>query len=425
LSKRYVMEKAILIISEFNISKDASWTQEDNLQELSSLVVSSGLKIAGSIFCRREKPTPDYFIGKGKAEEIGLSAAESGADVVIFNDELNLTQQRNLEEIINIKIIDRTQLILDIFAQRAKSQEGKIQVELAQLNYLLPRLSGKGILLSRLGGGIGTRGPGEQKLEMDRRRIKKRIAGLKKDLEHLTAQRESLRTARKKYQLPIVALVGYTNAGKSTLFNVLSDSRVLVMDKLFATLDPTIRKFILPDGQKILFVDTVGFLHNLPHHLIESFKATLEEVSGADILVHVLDISHPKASQHSAAVFEVLKQLKSDEKPFITALNKIDKVESKELLNVLSREFSDSVFISALKREGLDKLLEELMHNLPKVFEYVHVKLPVNKSSLLNMIYGQGKVDTVSYEGGNLYIKAQLPVNLKGKLEKEGFVLSQ
>jgi len=417
------MEKAILIVCEFN-SKDKNWTRQDVYEELASLVSSCGLKVAGNIFCNKDKPSADYFVGRGKAQEIALLSAKLNADVIIFNDELTATQQRNLEEVTNTKIIDRTQLILDIFAQRARSKEGKIQVELAQLNYLLPRLSGKGIFLSRLGGGIGTRGPGEQKLEVDRRTIKEKISKLKNELRHLMAQRESSRATRKKQQLPLVAMVGYTNAGKSTLFNALSNSDVLVMDKLFATLDPTIRKFVLPDGRKILFVDTVGFLHNLPHNLIEAFKATLEEITGADILIHVLDISHPKAKEHSAAVFDVLKELKSEEKPFITVLNKTDKVESKDFLNILSRNFPDSLPISALKKSGLNILLEELMRRLPAALKYAQLELPHEKAFLLSTIYSQGKVDLVKNKGNKLLVEAQLPASLKGRLKKEGFVVS-
>lgn len=424
------MEKAVLVISEFfdqepdrrKSRQGTSWTPEDIYEELCGLVRSSGLGIAGNIFCPREKPTPDYFIGKGKALEIALLSARLNADVVIFNDELTATQQRNLEELINTKIIDRTQLILDIFAQRAKSREGKVQVELAQLNYLLPRLSGKGILLSRLGGGIGTRGPGEQKLEMDRRRIKNRIIKLKEELEHLTDQRRSLRMGRKRHELPVVALVGYTNAGKSTLFNALTDSDVLVMDKLFATLDPTIRRFTLPNGQKVLFVDTVGLLHKLPHHLIEAFKATLEEISGADILIHVLDMSHPKAKEHNAAVLEVLRELKSDNKPIVMALNKIDKLEPPDMLHIASRDFPGGLTISALKKEGLVDLAEELAQRLPNTLEYVCLKLPNGRASLLGAIYREGRVDCVKAKGKWLYVEAQVPARLKGKLEKEGLI---
>ena len=417
------MEKAFLVISEFRIDRDISSSCEDINNELSSLVKSSGLEIAGDAYCRLLKPTPDYFIGKGKAQEIAFLCAKFNADVVIFNDELTATQQRNLEDLVKVKVIDRTQLILDIFAQRASSKEGKVQVELAQLNYILPRLGGKGILLSRLGGGIGTRGPGEQKLEMDRRRIKDRIASLKNQLRHLTSQRASLRAARKKHQLPTAALVGYTNAGKSTLFNALTDSKVLVLDKLFATLDPTIRRFELPNGQKVLFVDTVGFLTRLPHHLIEAFKATLEEISGADILMHVIDISHPKAKEHSIAVFDVLKRLQADKKPVITLLNKVDKIPSEEELRVLRGDFPEGLAISALKKEGLGNLVKELQQRLPVTLRYVRLKCSSSKASLLNIIHSKGSILKIEYDAKWIYLEARIPEILMGKLLKYGFVL--
>jgi len=415
------MEKAFLVIAEFNKNKE--WASEDECQELYELVRSSGLKIVGDTISRRRAPASDYFVGKGKAEEIALLCGQLDADVIIFSDELSSTQLRNLEELIGVKVIDRTQLILDIFAQRARSKEGKLQVELAQLNYLLPRLAGKGTLLSRLGGGIGTRGPGEQKLEMDRRRLKIRIMKLNEELKSLTDSRSSLRASRKKHDIPVVALVGYTNAGKSTLFNALTNSGVLVMDKLFATLDPTIRRSKLTDGQKILFIDTVGFLHRLPHHLIEAFKATLEEISGADILIHVLDINHVKAREHNSAVFEVLEELDSDQKPIITVLNKIDKLESKNVLHLFLKIFPGAVAVSALKREGLDALLNEITEKLPGVFQYAELKIPGSRQSVLSAIYSEGRVDSVSYKGGYLYVKARVSARLFGRLEKEGFVV--
>ena len=414
------MEKALLVIADFK--KDKNWTAQDDCDELSELVRSSGVKAAGDIFCRIKSPAPRFFVGEGKAREIAILAAQMGVDAVIFNDELSATQLRNLEEVINAKIIDRTQLILDIFAQRAKSREGKIQVELAQLNYLLPRLSGKGVSLSRLGGGIGTRGPGEQKLEVDRRRINTKISKLEDELKVLTDKRESSRDLRKKHDLPVIALVGYTNAGKSTLFNAFTDSNVLVMNKLFATLDPTIRRFTLPQGEDILFVDTVGFLHRLPHNLIEAFKATLEEISGADVLMHVLDVSHPKALQQASAVMEVLKELNLQDKPIIVALNKIDKVDSVSVLHLFSRCFPGSLPISALKKEGFDLLIKELVDRLPKTMEYVHVRLPAVKRPLLDIIYKEGKVDSVKFEGEFIYIKAQVPKALKGRFQKQGLL---
>ncbi len=282
------MEKAILVTVD--IKKEKGWAAGDRAGELRELARSSGASVEGEIVCQKEKPTPDLFIGKGKLEELVLLSGQKRADLVVFNNDLTPTQLRNIEKGLDyIKVVDRTQLILDIFSQHAESMEGKIQVELAQLEYLLPRLTGRGIQLSRLGAGIGTRGPGEKILEYDRRRIRERIARLKVELKNLGVRRQALRKRRRDAMLASVAIVGYTNAGKTTLLNRLTNSRKLVADKLFSTLDPVARSYILPNNLKVLFHDTVGFLYNLPHHLVESFKATLEEVRMADLLVHVLD----------------------------------------------------------------------------------------------------------------------------------------
>jgi GTP-binding protein HflX len=269
----------------------------------------------------------------------------------------------NLEEATHARVIDRTQLILDIFARRANSNEGKVQVELAQLLYRLPRLTGKGTEMSRLGGGIGTVGPGEQKLEVDRRRIRTRIFKLEEDLEGLKQRRSMMRKKRERFSLPTVALVGYTNSGKSTLLNALTGSGVVVQDKLFSTLDPTVRQFIMPDMRKVLFIDTVGFLAELPHHLIEAFKATLEEVVEADLILHLVDASHPKAKEQAGAVYSVLKEIGAEGKPVLTALNKIDKTDEAVIAG-LKKFFPDSIAISALKCEGFDALLDAVQQKL-------------------------------------------------------------
>ncbi|MFA5410917.1 MAG: GTPase HflX [Candidatus Omnitrophota bacterium] len=302
------MERALLVTIKLDSEKD-NWQLEDSAVELEELAVTSGAEVVDNITCIREKPTPNFFIGRGKAEEIALLSHELGADTVIFSHDLSGTQQRNLEEIINKKTIDRTQLILDIFARHARTPEGKMQVELAQLQYLMPRLIGKGVILSRLGGGIGTSGPGEQKLEVDRRRIRKKIDKLKNDLGHMSLHRRTMRKQRKEKALPTVALVGYTNAGKSTLLNALTGAGQVVADSLFTTLDPLSKNLHLPNGENIIISDTVGFLNNLPHHLIEAFKATLEEAAQADLLVHVLDVSNPLLEEHNKAVFRVLEEL--------------------------------------------------------------------------------------------------------------------
>lgn len=402
------MEKAILVITHLKKDKSA-WERRDSAQELRELTCSSGGEVGGEISAEIERPHPAYFIGRGKAEEVAHLVQEKKAQLVIFNDNLSSTQQRNLEEIIQVKTIDRTQLILDIFAQHARSNEGKIQVELAQLEYLLPRLSGKGIMLSRLGAGIGTRGPGEQKLEVDRRRIRKRIAKLKEDLAKISLKRDALRTRRKEVNLPVVAIIGYTNAGKTSLLNALTSSEELVGDSLFSTLDSVARRLILPDKQKIIFTDTVGFLHRLPHHLIEAFKATLEEVVQADLLLHVLDISCPLAQKKKEAVYVVLRELGVGDKPIITALNKIDRVENKDFIERQLARYENSVAISALKRMGLEELLERLMDLLKVRMSFFQAFIPQEKLNLLNLIYKEGEVLKKQYQNGGVYIEARLP----------------
>lgn len=301
------------------------WKVEESLEELTLLAESAGAVVLGKILQEREGLDPRYLIGEGKAQELKRLYSDK-VDLVIFDEELSGSQQRNLESIIGKKVVDRTGLILDIFAQRARSREGKLQVELAQLAYLLPRLTGKGGLLSRLGGGIGTRGPGETKLEMDRRRIRRRMARIREELSKVRRHRALLRRPRRKLNLPTVAVVGYTNAGKSTLFNALTKADAFVADQLFATLDPTLRRAILPNGKVVLISDTVGFIRKLPLELIEAFKATLEEVSEADLLLHVIDASHPQMEVQRQAVEGILAELGLASKPIIEVYNKIDKL---------------------------------------------------------------------------------------------------
>ncbi|MDP3791664.1 MAG: GTPase HflX [Candidatus Omnitrophota bacterium] len=349
------MELAITVT--IDLKRREEWTPKERSKELVELASSCGAKVVEELIVRREKIEPACYIGKGKAEEIGRLCAEKNISIVVFNNDLSGTQQRNLEEIIGKKVIDRTQLILDIFARRAHSNEGKAQVELAQLMYLLPRLTGKGIQMSRLGGGIGTVGPGEKKLEVDRRRIRSRIFRLEKELENLSARRGMMRKKRDRFSLPTIAIIGYTNVGKSTLINALTKSDVVVQNKLFSTLDPTVRRYTLPDRRNILFVDTVGFIDNLPHNLVEAFKATLEEVVEADLLLHIVDVSHPKAKEQSNAVYKVLEEIGAKDKKIITVLNKIDKVENQIAVDRAVEYFPNSVAISALKREGFDSLI--------------------------------------------------------------------
>lgn len=405
------MEQAI-IVTVRHPREDANWQVEDLYEEQRELVLSSGTAIAGEVFARCPEFSPKYLIGKGKVEEIAGVAQTEKADVVIFNHDLSGTQQRNLEEVIGTKTIDRTQLILDIFAQRAHSKEGKIQVELAQLTYLLPKLTGKGVMLSRLGGGIGTRGPGEQKLEVDRRKIRDRIAHLKRELDDATAQRGARRKNRERFSASTIAIVGYTNAGKSTLFNALTEAGVYVKDKLFSTLDPTVRRYVLPDNQSVLFADTVGFIHDLPHHLIESFKATLEEAVHADMLLHVMDLSHPKINECALAVKAVLKDLGIEDKPVINVLNKKDKIADSALLGDIKRQFDSPVVISALKRDGLDELVERLGLELSGMTARIKIILPHTEMKKYSMIRQYGKILKEEYRKDAVYVEAKIPVKL-------------
>ena len=315
--------KEVALLVEVVLPPEKRWEAEESLEELELLAESAGAIVAGKVLQEREGPDPRYLIGEGKAQELEKLCSE-GIDLVIFDEELSGSQQRNLEGLIGKKVVDRTGLILDIFAQRARSREGKLQVELAQLAYLLPRLVGKGVLLSRLGGGIGTRGPGETKLEMDRRLIRKRMAKIQEELSKVRRHRALLRRPRRKLDLPTVALVGYTNAGKSTLLNALTKADVFVADHVFATLDPTLRRAVLPNGKVVLISDTVGFIRKLPHQLIEAFKATLEEVAEADLLLHVIDLSHPRMEAQRQAVEGILAELGLASKPIIEVYNKID-----------------------------------------------------------------------------------------------------
>ena len=411
---RYRAERALLLTLKLK-NKRESWTAEEKALELAELARSSGAFIAGEMIVAREAPSPTHFIGKGKTEELSRLCAEERIDTVIFNNDLTGTQQKNLEDDINVKTIDRTQLILDIFAGRARSNEGKIQVELAQLLYLVPRLAGKGILLSRLGGGIGTRGPGEQKLEVDRRRIRDRIAKLKKELESLSIQRSTRRKQRAKFSILTIAIVGYTNSGKSTLLNTLTNAQVYTRDRLFSTLDPTIRSFTLPNNQKVLFCDTVGFLNELPHDLVESFKATLEEVVGADLLLHLVDASHPKAKEMEKAVFDVLGELKATDKPMITVLNKIDKLNDAEIRR-LSNEFKDAVGVSALKGKNVEALIDRIVLYLSKAVKTYKIVLPQSEARLISLIHEKGHVIKREYRNNKVCLEVELPVGLYKKI---------
>jgi len=396
----------------------SNWTTEDSLEELANLTKTAGGRVVAKVVQTREGVDSTFYVGKGKAAEIANLVKELGADLVIFDDDLTPSQQRNLEEIMEVKVLDRTQLILDIFAQRARSSEGKIQVELAQLTYLLPRLRGKGIILSRLGGGIGTRGPGETKLEVDRRRIKEKIGRLKEKLKEIEQQRDILRRKRKRNSWRVVAIIGYTNAGKSTLLNALTNAQVKVDDKLFATLDPITRKLTLPNQESILLTDTVGFINKLPHHLIAAFRATLREIEEADLLINVLDASHSKLEEENRATYSVLKELKVDDKPVINVLNKIDLVKNGYRLSRLRRNLDADAAISALYGDSLDALLDKIAQALELERERVLVELllPYHKSDLLALIHREGKVLSKEYLESEVAVRARISPQLANKL---------
>jgi len=390
------------------------WSAEDSLAELAQLAETAGASVVGKVIQKRNHPDPGLFIGSGKVDEIRLLQQELNANLVIFDDELSPAQQRNLEKAFGVKIIDRTALILDIFAQRAHSHEGKLQVELAQLRYNLPRLGGQGLVLSRLGGGIGTRGPGETKLEVDRRRIRTRIHEIETQISLLRKHRNLHREHRQAVKLPNIALVGYTNAGKSTLLNYLTAAGVLAEDKLFATLDPTTRLIKLSSRQEALLTDTVGFIHKLPHQLIAAFRATLEEVIHADLLLHIVDASHPRYQEQSDAVFHVLRELGAESKSILTAFNKIDQIDNKFVKERLTRQ-EGSVAISALTGQGIDDLLAAISTALRQKTVDELLKIPYDCSSILSDLYDTATVENVDYRDDGIYVTAALSTEQRGR----------
>ncbi len=353
----------------------------------------------------RSAPDPATYIGTGKVDTLKEDIYEHDADLVIVEGDLTPAQQRNLERRLETKVIDRTALVLDIFAHRAKTKEGRLQVELAQMTYLLPRLTGRGVWLSRLGGGIGTRGPGETKLEVDRRRIRKRITDLKREIADISRHRALQRSARD--QFPVVALVGYTNAGKSSLLNALTDAGVFVEDKLFATLDPTVRKVTLPNHRPVLVVDTVGFISHLPHQLVAAFRATLEEVTAADLLVHVVDVSHPRWREQITAVNVVLKELHAADKPIVYALNKTDRLSNTRVREIVG-EIGRGVAISAVQKVGLINLLRDIAQHLDPL-ERVRILVPYPQAKTLADINVQGRILTQEYLEQGIAVEAELP----------------
>ena len=411
------MERALLVTVKLDSEKD-QWRLEDSAQELEELAAACLVDVVDNIPVLRDRPTANLFVGKGKAEELSILAQEENIDTVVFNHDLTGTQQRNLEDILGKKVIDRTQLILDIFARHAKTPEGKMQVELAQLQYLMPRLVGKDSDLDRLGG-VGMRGPGEQKLEIDRRRIRKHIDSLKEDLKQLALHRQTIRKRRKENSIPSVALVGYTSAGKSTLLNTLTGAGQTVSSGLFTTLDPLSKNLQLPSGENIVISDTVGFLHNLPHHLVEAFKATLEEVMEADVLLHVLDINNPLAKEHTKACLGVLKDLGAGEKKIITVLNKVDLLTDLSWLENLSCEFVNPVVISAKTGQNIDKLLERIADSFESRMKLVELIVPHGRMDLIDLFYREGQVKKVEYTEKGIEIEVNLPKIICAKVFRD------
>lgn len=408
-SLQVMSERAILIGMEWG-RNDSLWTVDDSLEELKQLADTAGATVIKKFIQKRPKPDPAFFIGRGKVQELALYAQQENIDLCIFDDELSPAQQRNIESVMGIRILDRTALILDIFAQRACTNEGKLQVELAQLQYTLPRIMGKGLMLSRLGGGIGTRGPGETKLEVDRRRIRDRIAFIKEQIEKVKAVRSLHRSKRKKNNVFEVSLVGYTNAGKSTLLNTLTNSDIYAKDQLFATLDPTTRQLTLPNKQEIIITDTVGFIQRLPHQLIAAFRSTLEVVTEADLLVHVIDVSHELYKEQAAAVHEVIKEIGAESKPVITVYNKIDKLPpDSKLADRLALE-EDTVCISAAKKLNLETLQQMIESHLKSKAVEVTLCIPYAETAKAAQLHETANVLEQDYTENGAVMKVILPV---------------
>ena len=394
------------------LKADNAWCVEESMDELSELVTTAGAIVVGRGSQRLDKFNAATFIGPGKAKEFSVECKESNVDTVVFDEELNPAQGRNLEKIFECKILDRTALILDIFSQRAQTREGKLQVELAQLNHLLPRLTRFWTHLSRQKGGIGMRGgDGESQLEVDRRKVRERIGKIQRDLDLVMRNRDVQRTGRKRNQWPLGSMVGYTNAGKSTLFNAITGASTLSEDKLFATLDPTTRRLKLPTNQNVLLSDTVGFIRKLPHDLIDAFKATLEEVIEADLLLHIVDVSSPYAEEQIEAVNLVLKDLGVEEKRTLMIFNKVDRISSSGLSKRFTDQYSNSIAVSAKTGEGFDELMAELGKQLRPIRQMVGISIPHSKSDIIARLHEVGQVLERNYDGDEAMFKALIPPN--------------
>ena len=404
------IERVLLI----GVALDDNDEAESSLDELAELAKTAGAVTVGRLIQPREYFHPATYIGKGKLEELRLMIDELGATGIICDDELSPAQLRNLEDVLNTKIMDRTMVILDIFASRANTSEGKIQVEMAQLKYRMTRLSGLGTTLSRLGGGIGTRGPGEKKIETDRRLIRDRISRLNAQLKEIENHREIQRQKRSDSTIPVAAIVGYTNAGKSTLLNKLTNAGVLSEDKLFATLDPTTRSMELPNGEKVLLTDTVGFIRKLPHNLIEAFKSTLEEAKYADIIVHVVDVSNPNYEQQMSTVYATLKQLGVEGKPVVTLFNKCDVLPEKPAAKDLHADYTYN--ISAVRGNGLEAFKECLQEIILKSRIRIERVFPYSEAGKIQLIRQFGQLESEEYTEDGIKVLAYVPKEIEGKL---------
>lgn len=420
-----VLEGIILIVGGLRVEKDhrekaviVGPEEGGSLTELEALVESAGGQVVARLVLRRSKPDPAFFLSEGKMWELKELISADGADLVIFDDELTPVQTRNLEGELAVKVIDRTGLILDIFAMRARTKEARLQVEKGQLEYLLPRLTGEGVSLSRLAGGIGTRGPGETKLEADRQRIRARIAVLNRRLKQVKANRQLQRMPRRRLSWPILALFGYTNAGKSTLFRLLTGADVEVEDRLFSTLDPAFRRLTFPNQLETLLIDTVGLIRKLPHQLVDAFRATLEELHEADLLLHVVNLASPYKDEEYLAGVKLLQELGLEDKPFITVLNKKDLVENEFTVLRAERAFPQAVAISAQTGAGVEALKEKILTLLVAHVDRGAFFIPFSEGSYLSLLHEKGKVHTEEYRASGVYLEAELPKVWAERLRK-------
>ncbi len=392
---------------------------EEHLEELAQLCNTLGIEPSSKMACGVRKFTAATFLSEGKLEEVVAEVKSLGVNLVIFDDEIRPSQQRNLEEVFGLTVMDRTEVILEVFSQHARSREARLQVELAQVKYQFPRLRRLWTHLSRQrGGGVQLKGEGEKQIELDKRLLQKRLQQLEGELKEMTLHRETQRTGRQRSGMATFAIIGYTNAGKSTLLNALTDAGVLVEDKLFATLDTTTRKFALPNKQEILLIDTVGFIRKLPHQLVAAFRSTLEEAVHADFLLHVVDVSHPNAEEQAEATLEVLKELGAHDKPIITVLNKIDNCQNKLMLQRMRIKYTKTVRISALKQEGFDELLERMEQSLAERRRELHLRIPQSDYGKVSEVLRWGKVIHQEYEGNDVLLHAELPLPQAARVEK-------